>query len=307
MSAREESTAESLFREGRQLLADGQVAEACDRFAESQRLEPSPGTLLNLARCHADAGMTATAWGEYLAAARLARSQERPQQAAEAELRAEELQPRLVRLRIELDPRTPGVVVTRNGEQLAPSDLHVPLVVDPGSYVIRATAPGHSPFTTTVLVAQPGQVRTVVIPALAAVPSAVATPPRRPPAPGAVPAAPVAEQPGISARTWIAAGVGGAALVTSAILAGVAKSKWDDAHEQGLCDESHACNQAGLTETDQARRLGNLATGFGLAGLAAGACAVIFYSTDASKRNAKVQARVAFDPGSVVVGVRGGF
>ena len=98
-----------------------------------------------------------------------------------------------------------------------------------------------------------------------------------------------------------------AALVSSGALAWVARSKWDDAHDTGLCDASHACNQEGLTETDQARRLGNLATGFAIAGVAAGACAVLFYSSDVAKRKAAVQARVAFDPESVVLGVEGGF
>jgi tetratricopeptide (TPR) repeat protein len=309
--AEAEKTAETLFREGRQLLANGQVAEACDKFAESQRKEPSPGALLNLARCHADAGMTATAWTEYLAAARLARSQGRPQQADEAELRAAELSPRLTRLTVEIDAKTPGVVVTRNGEPLASSDLNVPLIVDPGSHVIRATAPGYVDWTTTVLVAQPGQVRTVSVPALAPLPTPVPVAPVRQPveAPARVPAPapPSAEPSAISARTWVAAGIGAAALGSSAVLALVARSKWDEAHDQGLCDASHACNEQGLAETDEARRLGNLATGFALAGVAAGACAVLFYTSDASQRKAAVQARVTFSGAAVAVGVRGGF
>jgi hypothetical protein len=309
-SAQEESTAESLFREGRQLLANGQLAQACDKFAESQRLEPSSGALLNLARCHADAGMTATAWAEYLEAARLARGRERHQQAAEAELRAAELQPRLTRLQIELDPNTPGVVVTRNGEPLGPSDLNVPLIVDPGSHVIRATAPGHAEWTLTVHAAQPGQVRTVRIPALAPLPTATAPVPV-PAKQASAPARPAAaaahaEPPTTSVRTWVTAGVGAAALVTSGVLAAVAKSKWDGAHEDGSCDASHACNGQGILETDQARRLGNIATGFAVLAVTAGCCAVISYWFDvSSKKKASVQAHVALGPGSVTLA--GGF
>ena len=43
--------AEALFREGKRLLKDGKTAEACDKFAASDHLDRSAGTLLNLADC----------------------------------------------------------------------------------------------------------------------------------------------------------------------------------------------------------------------------------------------------------------
>lgn len=307
-SAEETPSAEQLFREGRKLLSEGQLAEACDKFAESERLEPSPGALLNLARCHADAGMTGTAWSEYLAAARLARAQGRPQQAAEAELRAAELQPRLLRLRIELDAETTqGVAVSRNGVPLAASDLNIPAIVDPGSHVIRATAPGYAEWSTTVLVTQPGQLRTVVVPSLTPLPTAAVHGPAPATQASAGPRAIDAQERGIFARTWVAGGVGAAALVSSGVLALVAKSKWDRAHDSGDCDASHACNRDGQEATDQARRLGNVATGVALAGVASSVCAVLFLASDLKSRKAAVQAHVAAGPASIVLGLRGGF
>ena len=308
-AAADPAKAESLFREGRQLLAEGRLAAACDKFAESQREEPSPGALLNLARCHGEAGLTATAWSEYLAAARLARSQERPQQAAEAELRAAELEPRLVRLSVMVDSPAPGVVVMRNGEPLAPADFGKPLPVDPGRYALRAVAPAHAEWATSVVVSLPGELRSVTIPALTPLaplgPAPHATTPATAPQRATPPTG--GEHRSIPTATWVAAGVGTAALASSLVLGVVAKSKWDDAHDRGLCDASHSCNREGLSQTDEARRLGNLATGCAVVGVAAFAGAFLFYAFDASSKHAPVQLGATVGRTSAELALRGGF
>src|SRR5688500_5414952 len=61
--------AEALFREGKALLQQGKLAEACAKFDASDRLEPSVGTELNAADCHEKNGKVATAWAGFLKAA----------------------------------------------------------------------------------------------------------------------------------------------------------------------------------------------------------------------------------------------
>src|SRR5262245_27575414 len=57
--------ADRLFEEAREAIENGRNGEACDKFAESHRLDASLGTLLNLAVCHELQGRIATAVSEY--------------------------------------------------------------------------------------------------------------------------------------------------------------------------------------------------------------------------------------------------
>ena len=51
-TAENKAAAEALFDEGRALMDKGDIGGACREFEESDRLDPAPGTLLNLAGCY---------------------------------------------------------------------------------------------------------------------------------------------------------------------------------------------------------------------------------------------------------------
>src|SRR5579871_2746595 len=65
---RDPTAAESLFRSARAAVDRGDYATACPQFAESQRLDPAPGTLMNLADCEEHLGRVASAWEHFVQA-----------------------------------------------------------------------------------------------------------------------------------------------------------------------------------------------------------------------------------------------
>jgi hypothetical protein len=90
--------AQALLDQGRGLMIQHRYEEACPCFAESHRLAPAAGTLLNLALRHELVGKTATAYVEYNDA--LALSLKPPDKAriSLARQRISELKPKLSRL-----------------------------------------------------------------------------------------------------------------------------------------------------------------------------------------------------------------
>src|SRR5436305_3826151 len=66
--------AETLFRQGKDLMAKGKIAEACAAFDASQKLDPTISTLLNQAACREKNEQFATAWGLFLEAERQTRT-----------------------------------------------------------------------------------------------------------------------------------------------------------------------------------------------------------------------------------------
>ncbi|MEO7736160.1 MAG: hypothetical protein ABIY55_34700, partial [Kofleriaceae bacterium] len=144
--------AETLFREGKRLLKKGDIAEACNKFDASERLEPTAGTELNLADCREKNGQLATAWALFVKAASVAKHAGGGKREVEARRRAAALEARLVYLTITVTQRIDGLVIKRNATPIDPAlwDQRVP--VDPDDYTISVEAPGHQPWRTTVVV-----------------------------------------------------------------------------------------------------------------------------------------------------------
>jgi hypothetical protein len=175
-SPEEKAQADILFRDGRSLMNAEQFSLACAKFAESNRLDPAPGTLMNLALCHEREGKTASAWAELNEVAD--RPGDDPARGPFARTRAAALEKRLSSLRVVLSTLADGEVVSIDGRPLGSGAVGSPLPLDPGDHVIEATAPGHVPWKREVRVTPGPVLIDVDVPALDA---SVAAPPAPPP------------------------------------------------------------------------------------------------------------------------------
>jgi hypothetical protein len=210
----EVTLAEVLYQKGRQLMADGNYAEACPKFAESYRLDAATGTLLNLASCHESEKKVATAWAEFTEAAASARRDHRDDRVKFAEEHLAAIEPKLSRLAVTVAPNAevPDLKLQLDGVVVLAAARGVPAPVDPGEHVVEAQAPGRKPWSQRVRINEQAQNLTVTVPLLDV--ESPAPPPTQEPTP--LPATPpVAEAPArpVPASVYVA---GGATLVLAA-------------------------------------------------------------------------------------------
>jgi hypothetical protein len=158
--------AETLFLEGKRLMKEGKVAEACDRFDASDRLDRAVTTLLNLADCREKNGQLATAWAAFLKAASVARTSGDVKLERIAKDRAKSLEPRLAYLTISVpdSSKVDGLAIQRNGAVVEPTLWNTGVPVDSGTYEISASAPGREPWSTRVVVDGDGKRASVEVP-----------------------------------------------------------------------------------------------------------------------------------------------
>jgi hypothetical protein len=268
--ANDTALAEQLYEVGRKLMAEGHVAEACERFAESQRLDPATGTLLNLATCHETEGKLATAWAEFRAAQTTARHDNREDREQYAREHLAAIQPRLSYLTVVVPEasRAEGLEVMLDRTVIGPAVWGLSAPIDQGAHEIVARSPGRTPFFSRVIVTEAAKRLTVVVDwAQSGAEAAAAEPETN--APGVALTSPRAAEPTPDARGSsgtriagiVAGGVTLAALAVGTGFALRAQSKWDARNANGRCDHD-ACSPEGLTfahEAETAARVADVA------------------------------------------------
>jgi hypothetical protein len=154
------------FHDGEHLFEAKKFDEACAAFEESQRLDPTLGTLLNMAYCHETLGKSATAWREYNDAAAWAAQQSRADREKFALDHATDLAKRLSRVQLDLPVDVDGIAVEIDGRPNASARATSILFLDPGQHALRVTAPGKQPYVVQVTVSPGPSSQVVHVPLL---------------------------------------------------------------------------------------------------------------------------------------------
>jgi hypothetical protein len=302
--ARNPAIGEALFRHGRQLLDQGKVAEACEKFAASQAADPAVGTLLNLAACHERDGRTATAWSEFTDAGGQAAAANDKTRAEYARTRAAALEKNLYRVTIDVLEKVPELVVKLDGQPLAREALGTPLPFDPGERTIEASAPGRAPWSQKVTIPRATGQQRIEIPPLAAntAPLPMVTP-ETPPIVTAVPL--VEEKPALSNRRKLAIGIGGYGVAAVAVGAAFGLKAMGRQSDMEKHCQGSVCDPEGAKLNDQAKSAATVSTivmGTGIAAL--GAAAVLWFLPS---RESGVSAAPVLTAGGAGVSLAGRF
>jgi serine/threonine-protein kinase len=289
--------ADRLFEEGRRLVLEGKYDEACPKFVEAQRLRPGVGTLLNLGDCYERQGKTASASRTFQQAVDAAEAA-KDKRVELARSRVESLKARLVKLTIVVPGDMEGLTVSVDGKPFPRESWGKTEVVDPGSFVVSASAPGKPEWTQRVD-ALKGDVKiTISFDDKTSEPAATPSP---------VVDRPVDPKPrGWSTQRYVAiglAGVGAISMGVGAIFGSSSKSAHDEADEHcKLGPTGDQCDQTGFDASERAISRGNVATVlFVLGGAAVAGGAVVWFTAPDPKETARTRRGVALTP----VGVRG--
>lgn len=261
-----ERAADAALEEGSRLLAQGKLAEGCEKMEQSEKLVPSGRAALNVADCWERRGLLTAARAKFLEAAARAIEAGRPDAEKHARERAERIEPRLARILVNAAGASgsPGLRVSLDGQPLSSGRLGSPELVDPRSpHTIEATADNGRHFKS-VVTAEEGRTLTVDVefaakekPMAAINQGTAATP-----APSSTSFVPAVAALGIGVLGLGIAGFSG--LQMSAARSTV------DAH----CNAARECDPEGVDAASRGRTFGivaPVALVAGVGGLAAGA------------------------------------
>ena len=297
----DQAAAQVLYDDGRAMMKAQAYAQACPKFEESQRLDPTVVTLFNLADCYEHTDRKASAWSAYLEVAASSKRAGRSDREAVAREKANALQPKVSKLIVNVpaNVRAEGLVVLRDGQPVGDAQWGSAIPVDNGKHVFEAKAPGKKPWRDETLVKGDGALVTIEVPLLADAPKA-------PDPPTLVAGVDKSGNPaaasdtateGNSRRTisLVIGGVGVAGLAVGAAFGLTALSKNAASNESGRC-VNNQCTQEGLELRSSARSSGTASTVAFIAGVGLVGTGAVLYLT--APKGTKVSAGPAVGSGT---------
>ena len=176
------AVAEALYEEGRALMKQGKLDQACPKLKQSYDLDPGGGTLLNLAECYEKQGKLASAWSSFNEARAQAQREGRPERVEYAKKHIAAIEPKLSKITIDVpsDAAVPGLSVLLDGAELGSAAWNVGVPIDPGTHELSASAPNKTSYDKKFEVAASSPSTTLSIPKLEDAPVAASAAPVRP-------------------------------------------------------------------------------------------------------------------------------
>jgi hypothetical protein len=293
-----QARAQALFKQGREWMEQGQYARACPVLEESLEIHHGVGIQFNLAACYEHIGRYASALTAFRAVLEATVIEGQAKREAIVREKIAALEPRTLKLVIAVTQPIEGLVVRRSGRAVPQSDWGTEQLIDPGSYLLDANAPGRKPWSSTVQPTGEGTVFTVHVPVLQPLETVVAPP------------APVAPEPTddsgdsmigtIGTVGLVVAGVGVVGIVAGAIAGGIAVSKKGDV--EPICADTLICSDADADVLEGAQSAGNISTALFVVGGLVAAGGVTMWLLAPSDGE---QIAVGMTPGGLVL--RGSF
>jgi hypothetical protein len=274
----------TLFQEGRDAAKRGDYKAAAAKFKQSFALDPKPGTLLNIADSEEHLGRIAAAYETYLKVLGLLK--EGDERLPMVNERVETLRTKIARVRV-TGALPPGARVTRDGEEIPAEKIDKLLPVDPGGHIFVVSAPG-KPERRFEIVLAAGEQRDLSYDATDAAKTATGAsagaPSDRPTSVEKAPEqkeSPPTSPSGRKTTALVVGGIGGVALITSAVTGAMVLSR--KATMKDHCDASFSCDGDGLGAASSGKTLSTVSTVSFLVGVAGvGAGAYLYLSDDTS-------------------------
>jgi len=280
------SRAREVFREALALEAAGDYAGALSKLMQVATFKSTAQVSFNIGVCNEKLGKLVVALGHYRIA--LADAEQDPalkKVAAEASSAIADLEPKIPSLTIKRGINADDATVTIDGKEVASAAIGSPMMLDPGTHNVEATASGFDPFKKQVKLASGEKSNldieltrnSTVKPSPAPSSSAPST------APTTTSSAPSEDQPtapqpassggsGMKVAGWLAIGIGVAGGITSGIFYAKRSSAISDLN--GMCGaDKQSCPDSARSKIDDGKSatlIGNIGLGVGVVGLVTG-------------------------------------